>query len=93
MQSRWELILENAKLYQRATKRYDKAKTPYHRVLASEQVDQDVKARLRETFDQLNPAELRRRMRSLKARLDEVRRERELPTKSAAIQEGLAAFP
>jgi hypothetical protein len=77
----------------KVTKWYDKAKTPYHRILASNQVDQPIKTCLSNTFDQLNPAELMRRMHRLKTRLNQVRKERQLPTEPPAIQQGLAAFP
>ena len=55
------------------TKRYDKAQTPYQRVLESDQVDAEVKDRLRETFNQLNPVELRRRIAALQDVLAKIR--------------------
>lgn len=39
---------------------YDKAKTPYQRVLECEQVDEKIKKRLKKEYKKLNPAELRR---------------------------------
>lgn len=39
---------------------YDRAKTPYQRVLECDQVDEKIKERLRIEYRQLNPAELRR---------------------------------
>ena len=79
----------------KVTKRYDQAQTAYHRVLASDQVDEEAKARLRQTFDQLHPAALKRQLRSLQAKLDAARTESGLPTKSkaAAVQEGLGTLP
>lgn len=39
---------------------YDQAKTPYQRVMESDQVDETAKQELKEQYDKLNPAELRR---------------------------------
>lgn len=41
---------------------YDQAKTPYRRVLECAQVDEKIKQKLREQYEQLNPAELRRQI-------------------------------
>jgi len=43
---------------------YDKAKTPYQRVLECEQVNKDIKQKLKEQYAILNPAELRRNIQS-----------------------------
>jgi len=39
---------------------YDKAKTPYQRVLECDQINQEKKDKLRKEYEKLNPAELRR---------------------------------
>jgi hypothetical protein len=44
----------------KVTKRYDRAQTPYQRVLATSAVSQAAKARLRMDCVTLNPAALRR---------------------------------
>jgi hypothetical protein len=41
-------------------KRYDKAKTPYQRVLESDNVSNAVKVKLKEIYVKLNPVELKR---------------------------------
>jgi hypothetical protein len=41
-------------------KKYDKAKTPYRRVIESEQVPESTKKELKEIYDSLNPALLKR---------------------------------
>ena len=46
-------------------KRYDTAKTPYQRVLDSDQVADEIKQRLREQYQSLNPAALRRTIETL----------------------------
>ena len=48
-------------------KRYDKAKTPYQRVLESEQVTEEVKASQRQQYVTLNPVALLRQMQRLQA--------------------------
>jgi hypothetical protein len=48
-------------------KTYDRAKTPYQRVLESEQVSEEVKARLRQQYAPLNPVALLRQMQRLQA--------------------------
>ncbi|MCR4397757.1 MAG: ISNCY family transposase, partial [Firmicutes bacterium] len=58
-------LLSKERLGAKVIKRYDEAKTPYQRALASDQVEQNVKERLRETFTQLNPAELKRKIMRL----------------------------
>lgn len=43
-------------------RKYDQPQTPYQRVLASDQVPDEAKQALTETYEQLNPAELKRRI-------------------------------
>ena len=43
---------------------YDQAKTPYQRVLECNQVGEETKAKLKEQYRQLNPADLRRRIQA-----------------------------
>ena len=77
----------------KVTKRYDKAQTPYQRVLESDQVDAEVKDRLRETFNQLNPVELRRRIAVLQDVLAKIRFKPGTPaTQAAAEAEETASF-
>ena len=46
----------------RVRKVYDRAQTPYRRVLASKEVPEEEKDRLRAMYQGLNPVEIRRRM-------------------------------
>jgi hypothetical protein len=55
-------------------KRFDKARTPYRRVLASPQVSEEVKCALTRTYLELNPAELKRQITACQSRLLEVNR-------------------
>ena len=52
-------------------KTYDKAKTPYQRVLECDQVNKEDKDRIKKQYEQLNPAELRR---NIKAKLEKLGR-------------------
>ena len=53
----------------KVTKRYDDARTPYQRVLASAQVSEAEKERLRAVYKTLNPAALKRKLMRLQERL------------------------
>ncbi|HKG98139.1 MAG TPA: hypothetical protein VKA97_10010, partial [Pyrinomonadaceae bacterium] len=50
-------------------KRYDRAQTPYQRVLAAAQVSEPEKERLRAKYKTLNPAALKRKLMRLQERL------------------------
>ena len=51
-----EKIRIKGKIY----KKYDKPKTPYHRLLESDQISEETKQQLTEIYNNLNPAELKR---------------------------------
>ena len=53
----------------RVKKRYDDPKTPYERVLECPEVSEEMKRRLREEYEALNPAALRRRILRLQEAL------------------------
>jgi len=53
----------------KVTKRFDLARTPYQRVLASPEVGEDAKRELRKTYLALNPAQLKRDLATCQARL------------------------
>ncbi len=60
-------LVSKERVGSKVKKRYDKAKTPYQRVLESEQVTQESKARLRQQYATLNPVALLRQMQRLQA--------------------------
>lgn len=62
-------LLEKVRNGARVTKRYDKAKTPYQRVLESPDVTKTVKDRLRRHYATLNLAALKREIEASQARL------------------------
>ena len=51
--------MEKKRVGARKVKRYDKAKTPYQRVLESEEVSKEIKEKLRKHYVTLNPIKLR----------------------------------
>ena len=56
------------------TKRYDRAMTPYRRLLGSPHIDEEIKISLTRTYLELNPVELKRRLTACQDRLLEVAR-------------------
>jgi hypothetical protein len=46
----------------KVSKKYDRAKTPFRRVLKSEHIDDKIKKNLKKQYDSLNPAELKRKI-------------------------------
>ncbi len=56
------------------TKRFDRARTPYQRVLASPQVSREARAALTRTYLGLNPAELKRRIAASQTSLLKINR-------------------
>ena len=65
-------LLEKVREGSKVKKRYDDPKTPYERVLECADLDEEVKRRLRQEYEGLNPAELRRRLLKLQQRLIEL---------------------
>ena len=55
-------LLSKERVGSKVRRRYDRAQTPYQRVLASSLVDEEDKAKLRELYRTLNPVELQRRV-------------------------------
>lgn len=53
-------------------RKYDVAKTPYKRMMESDQVSTEVKEKLKEVYDSLNPALLKRQINVKIKRLYEV---------------------
>ena len=71
-------IREGSRVY----KRYDRAQTPYQRVLESEAVSDEHKGKLRAQYQRWNPAELHRQIRRLQEEL--LARHRGLPVPACA---------
>lgn len=62
-------LIAKERIGNRTIKRYDPAKTPYQRVLEHKDISLEAKAKLMNLYVQLNPAELRRRMDQIIAKL------------------------
>jgi hypothetical protein len=62
-------LIEKTRIGSRVRRRYDKAKTPYRRLIESSQVSDVNKQRLREEYAQLNPVVLKRKIEGVKRRL------------------------
>lgn len=65
-------LVEKVRDGSRVTKRYDKAQTPYERVLASPEAHRSVKTQLRRRYVTLNPADLKRKMERIQKRLSKL---------------------
>jgi len=53
----------------KVTKKYDRARTPYRRVLECADINDKIKRNLRKEYDSLNPAELKRKITKLQNKL------------------------
>ena len=62
-------LIEKTRVGSKIIKRYDVAKTPYRRVLASPLISEEIKMKLKKEYDMLNPAELRRQITRLQNEL------------------------
>ena len=58
----------------RIRRRYESPCTPYQRVMESSQVDRETKRKLRAIYEDLNPAELHRRLTKLRVQLEALSR-------------------
>jgi hypothetical protein len=67
-------LIAKERIGNRTIKRYDTAKTPYQRVLDRQDISFETKARLMNSYIQLNPAELRRRIDQKIAKLWKISR-------------------
>lgn len=61
--------IERKRVGSRIIKKYDKAKTPYQRVVESDDVPQNVKTDLNKRYAELNPVALRKEIDKLKRRI------------------------
>jgi hypothetical protein len=75
----------------RVTKRYDKAQTPFQRVMASPHIGRVRKQKLRMQYESLNPAELKRSIERLQDRLYKTRNQIERSPAQAKRLDALAA--
>jgi len=62
-------LIKKERIGSKVIKRYDEAKTPYRRVLASPDIKDKIKMKLKSQYAMLNPAELKRKITKLQNRL------------------------
>ena len=62
-------LIKKERIGSKVIKRYDEAKTPYRRVLASPDIEDEIKMKLKNQYDMLNPAELKRKITKLQNNL------------------------
>jgi hypothetical protein len=88
-------LLQKTRRGSRVQKRYDRARTPYRRVLDCAQVPERYKKKLRAHYQKLNPADLHRQIRRLEeALLWEAAKKRRATAVDGAVPGGKASsFP
>ena len=62
-------LIKKERIGSKITKTYDEAKTPYRRVLASPDIKDEIKMKLKSQYAMLNPAELKRKITKLQDKL------------------------
>ena len=62
-------LVSKTRVGSKVTKKYDRAKTPFRRVLDSKYVDDKIKKSLKREYDRLNPVELKRNITRLQDEL------------------------
>ena len=76
-------IREKVRIQGRIRRRYEPACTPYARLVRGKRIAPPMRRQLQEQYEQLNPAELRRRLDTLLAELEQVSRLKgEVPNRS-----------
>jgi len=76
----------------KVTKKYDKAKTPFRRVLESGHIDDKIKKSLKREYDRLNPAELKRNITRLQDKLLKLNTLKQKAGKEAVINAGAYGY-
>jgi len=62
-------LIKKERIGSKVIKRYDEAKTPYRRVLASPDIEYEIKMKLKNQYAMLNPAKLKRKITKLQNKL------------------------
>lgn len=62
-------LVSKKRAVSKVTKKYDKARTPFKRVLESEDTCDKIKVKLRREYDSLNPVELKKNISRLQEKL------------------------
>ena len=65
-------LIEKTRIGSKVRKKYDRARTPYQRVLQSDVVPEEAKEELKQLYATLNPVKLGREISQLQDRLDDL---------------------
>jgi hypothetical protein len=76
-------LLEKTRIGSKVRKKYDKAQTPFKRVLLSPDTSKEDKKHLRSQYRRLNPAELKREIEKLQNHLLQIASDKHRNTKLA----------
>jgi hypothetical protein len=76
----------------KVTKKYDKARTPYRRIIESEHIDDKIKGSLKREYDNLNHAELKRNITGLQEKLLRLNALKKKVEREIAINEGAYGY-
>jgi ATP-dependent Lon protease len=83
-------LLEKTRIGSKVIKKYDKPETPYRRILNSDAVSEEVKEKLRKTYEELNPLLLKRQIDKITQELsrayDKKMKEREKKTQKTDVK-------
>ena len=77
-------LIEKIRTGSKVTKKYDKAQTPYRRVLACHDVPDDKKQALKKLYATLNPAQLKRQITRLPQKLYKLNAQKRSPMRKTA---------
>jgi hypothetical protein len=77
-------LIEKTRIGSKITKKYDKAQTPYRRVLACPDVSAGDKLALKNLYAKLNPAQLKRQITKLQQKLNRLNTTKKSPKKKSA---------
>jgi hypothetical protein len=77
-------LIEKTRIGSKVTKKYDKAQTPYRRVLACSDVSAEDKQALKKLYATLNPARLKRHITRLQQKLHKLNIQKRSPKKKTA---------
>jgi hypothetical protein len=77
-------LIEKTRIGSKVTKKYDKAQSPYRRVLACPDISAGDKQALKNLYAKLNPAQLKRQITKLQDKLVRLNAMKRLPKKKSA---------
>ncbi len=77
-------LIEKTRIGSKVTKKYDKAQTPYRRVLACPDVSAENKLALKRLYTTLNPAQLKRQITRLQQKLYKLNAQKRSPKRKTA---------